>query len=199
VADEFSAEQHSSEDANPQEQPSEAGGSEARVENNASADEFFAGSDQEIENLKTQLLEAEKRVLVARADLENFRSRMRRQHEDELKYANLPLISDLLPVLDNLTRAIDSAENSGEQSGILDGVKMIQKQLKESLAKRGCTEIEAIGQPFDPNLHEAILQQPSAEVAPGTVLTVTQTGYKIYERVVRPSQVIVSQAPPTES
>jgi len=147
-------------------------------------------------DLAEKLLEAEKRVLFAQADLENFRKRMRREREDELKYANVPLISDLLPVLDNLQRAIESAEKGDPQSGgILDGVRLVEKQLRETMKKRGCEEIDAAGTPFDPNLHEAILQQPNADVEPGTVLQVTQVGYQMYDRVIRPSQVIVSKAP----
>src|SRR5688572_6609551 len=82
----------------------------------SSADSFFAGSEEEIGRLKQQVADAEKRVLIAHADLENFRKRMRREREDELKYANVPLLADLLPVLDNLQRAIESAEKTEESS-----------------------------------------------------------------------------------
>lgn len=161
----------------------------------SSADAFFAESASEFDRLKQALVESEKRVLMAQADLENFRKRMRREREDELKYANVPLLSDLLPVVDNLQRGLDSAESNDATSGLVDGIKLVEKQLLETMKKRGCEPIEAQGQPFDPNLHEAILQQPSADVEPGTVLQVTQTGYKLFERVIRPSQVIVSKAP----
>lgn len=160
-----------------------------------SADAFFAASDAEIHQLKQELVDAEKRVLIAQADLENFRKRMRREREDELKYANSPLLSDLLPVVDNLQRGIESAEKTEVANGILDGIKIVEKQLLEAMKKRGCEPIDAQGQPFDPNLHDAILQQPSADVEPGTVLHVAQVGYKLFERVIRPSQVIVSKAP----
>ncbi|RCS54642.1 nucleotide exchange factor GrpE [Bremerella cremea] len=159
------------------------------------ADAFFAASDAEMDHLKQELIDAEKRVLLAQADLENFRKRMRREREDELKYANVPLLTDLLPVVDNLQRGIESAEKSEQTSALLDGIKLVEKQLIEAMTKRGCEPIEAQGQPFDPNLHDAILQQPSADVDPGTVLHVAQVGYKLYDRVIRPSQVIVSKAP----
>ncbi|MBI1246430.1 nucleotide exchange factor GrpE [bacterium] len=159
------------------------------------ADTFFGVSDDQIDQLKQDLIDAEKRVLLAQADLENFRKRMRREREDELKYANSPLLADLLPVVDNLQRAIQSAGNSEQSGGIVDGIKLVEKQLLETMKKRGCEPIAAEGEHFDPNMHEAILQQPSADVEPGTVLQVTQVGYKLYDRVIRPSQVIVSKAP----
>ncbi|PQO38254.1 nucleotide exchange factor GrpE [Blastopirellula marina] len=160
-----------------------------------SADAFFAGSEAEMDQLKQELIDAEKRVLLAQADLENFRKRMRREREDELKYANVPLLTDLLPVVDNLQRGIESAEKSELSGSILDGIRLVEKQLLETMKKRGCEPIEAQGQPFDPNLHDAILQQPSTDLEPGTVMHVAQVGYKLYDRVIRPSQVIVSKAP----
>lgn len=160
-----------------------------------SADAWFEGGEEEIDQLKQQLADAEKRVLLAQADLENYRKRMRREREDELKYADASLLADLLPVVDNLQRAIQSAQQSDQSSGILEGVKLVEKQLIESMKRRGCVPIEAVGQPFDPNLHEAIMQQPTADAPPGTVVHETQVGYRLHERVIRPSQVIVSKPP----
>lgn len=165
------------------------------TEAGASTDAFFATGDAEMDQLKQDLVDAEKRVLLAQADLENFRKRMRREREEELKYANVPLLTDLLPVVDNLQRGIESAAQGEQGSGLLDGIKMVEKHLLETMKKRGCEPIAAMGEPFDPNLHEAIMQQPSADVEPGTVIHVTQVGYKLYDRVIRPSQVIVSKAP----
>ena len=181
----------------PNEQEREDTAQEASASNpgsGASADSFFASSDEEVDQLRQKLADAEKRVLIAHADLENFRKRMRREREDELKYANAPLLSDLLPVIDNLQRAIESAEKSDEASSILEGVKLVEKQMLETMKRRGCEPIAAQGEPFDPNLHEAIMQQPSGDVPPGTVVHVTQVGYRLFERVLRPSQVIVSKA-----
>ncbi len=163
-----------------------------------SADAWFEGGEEEIDQLKQQLADAEKRVLLAQADLENYRKRMRREREDELKYADASLLADLLPVVDNLQRAIQSAQQSDQSSGILEGVKLVEKQLIESMKRRGCVPIEAVGQPFDPNLHEAIMQQPTADAPPGTVVHETQVGYRLHERVIRPSQVIVSKPPDQE-
>ncbi|GAA4439170.1 nucleotide exchange factor GrpE [Bremerella cremea] len=184
---------------NPQNDPSQEStqptGETQATEENVSADTYFSTSDDPIEQLKQDLVDAEKRVLLAQADLENFRKRMRREREDELKYANMPLLADLLPVVDNLQRALESAGTGEQAGGIVEGIKIVEKQLVEAMKKRGCEAIDAQGQPFDPNLHEAIMQQPSADVEPNTVLHVAQVGYKMYDRVVRPSQVIVSKAP----
>jgi molecular chaperone GrpE len=97
-----------------------------------------------------------------------------------------------LPVLDNVQRAIEAAEKSTDGSGLLDGVKLVAQQLQGVLEQHHCVKIEALGAAFDPHLHHAILQQPSEEHPANTVIMVTQEGYKLYDRVVRPSQVIVS-------
>ena len=95
---------------------------------------------------------------------------MRRDLDDQLKYANIVLLRDLLPVLDNVSRAIEAAGQTSDAAGLLEGVKLVATQLETVLAKHHCKRIEAVGQPFDPNRHEAILQQPSADHPPGTVI-----------------------------
>lgn len=162
-------------------------------------DEDSANQSSEVDQIKRQLVEAEKRVLIAHADLENYRKRVRREREEDLKYAHVPLLADLLPVIDNLQRAIQAVPEDQQSSGIAQGVKLVEKQLLEVIARRGVEVIQAEGQPFDPNQHEAILQQPSDEVPPGTVLQQTQVGYRLHDRVIRPSQVIVSSAPAESS
>ena len=179
----------------PSQEPSTEANQSQATEENASTDEFFGSADDQVEKLKQDLVDAEKRVLLAQADLENYRKRVRRERDDELKFANAPLLTDLLPVVDNLQRALQSAEGSEQAGGIIDGIKLVEKQLLEAMKKRGCEPIAAEGQPFDPNFHEAILQQPSADVEPNTVLHVAQSGYKLFDRCIRASQVIVSKAP----
>ena len=148
--------------------------------------------DEEIERLRESADSAEKRVLQAQADAENFRKRMRRDVEDQLKYAAMPLVTDLLQVRDNLHRAIEAAKTSSEASGLRDGVEMVAKQLDDTLAKHQINEIPSEGEVFDPNVHEAISQIPSDEVEEGKVAHVAVVGYKMHDRVIRPSQVIVS-------
>jgi len=150
--------------------------------------------DEEIERLRRAAAEADKRVLIAQADLENFRKRLRRDSEEQIKYAALPLISDLLDVRDNLVRALDAAQQSGESGGLKDGVAMVAKQLDDTLNRYAIREIPAEGELFDPNYHEAISQMPSDHPA-GTVAHVAKTGFQMHDRVIRPSQVIVSTGP----
>ena len=147
-------------------------------------------------DLKSQLHESQQRALRIQADLENFRKRSRRELDEGLKYAATPLIRDLLPVLDNLQRAIAAeSEAAGSGAGLVQGVQMVADQLTMTLAQHHCKVIEAEGQPFDPMLHEALLQQPSDEHPSGTVIQVAQTGYQLHDRVIRPAHVIVSQGP----
>ncbi len=153
--------------------------------------------EAEGEDKVVELQEARARLLRTQAELENFRKRSRRELEDEKRYAALPLLRDLLPVLDNLNRAIASAEQIENASSLLDGVKMVAEQFQGVLKQHQCVSIEADGEKFDPNLHEAIAQLPSEEHAPGSVSQVTQRGYRLHDRVVRPAQVIVA-APSTQ-
>jgi molecular chaperone GrpE len=150
---------------------------------------------KDMDQLRDEVKQAQDRTLRATAELENVRKRSQREITDARRYAALPLVRDLLTVADNLDRAIEAAQQSDESAGLLEGVRMVAQQLHTTLENHGCARIEAEGQPFDPHLHEAILQQPSADVPPGTVVLETQSGYELNGRVVRPSQVIVSAAP----
>ncbi len=165
----------------------------------ASAAAAGAATDPAEDNLLDQLrgdLEAAKeRVLRSQAELENYRKRAAREIEDNRRYAELPLMRDLLPVLDNVERAIAAAEKSQDLAVLLDGMKLVARQFEDVFAQHHCQRIGALHLPFDPHLHHAISQQPSSEYPPNTVLIVAQPGFQLYDRVVRPSQVIVSRVP----
>jgi molecular chaperone GrpE len=135
------------------------------------------------------------RNLRLRAEIENVRARTARELADQNRYAALPLARDLLPVLDNIDRAIESSEKNGESGALVDGVRLVQQQLVAVLQQHQVKEIPALGEAFDPQFHAAILQQPSADVPAGHVSLVAQTGYQLHDRVVRPAQVIVSSGP----
>lgn len=132
----------------------------------------------------------------AMADLDNFRKRIYREMEDERKYQSLPLLKALLPVFDGLDRAVFAASQSKNFEDLLNGVQMTIKQIETALAGQGAKPIVAQGQPFDPHLHEAISQAPSADLPPMTVMNDVERGYTLQDRVIRPSKVIVSIAPP---
>ncbi len=151
-----------------------------------------AAIDEQLEELHVELEEANDRTLRIQAELENYRKRAARELQDERRYAAMPLLRDLLPVWDNINRAIESAERNHDVAALLEGVKMVAQQLENALQQHDCRRIESLHKPFDPNLHEAISQQPSQEYPSGTVVLETQTGFQVHDRVVRPSQVIVS-------
>jgi molecular chaperone GrpE len=152
--------------------------------------------DSQIEHLQAELEEAKSRALRSQAELENYRKRIARQMDDERRYANIPLMRDLLPVWDNMGRAIEAAENNHDTASLLEGFKMVAGQLESVLERHHCSKIEALGRPFDPSFHEAISQQPSKDQPVNTVLHVAETGFQVHGRVVRPSRVVVSVAVP---
>jgi molecular chaperone GrpE len=150
----------------------------------------------ELDGLRSELQDANERVLRSQAEFENFRKRVQREMADDRKYAALPIVRDMLAVADNLELAIQAAEKDAAASSLLDGVRMVVGQFNAVLAQHQCSKIEGVGRPFDPNLHEALAQEPSAEHPAGTVTRVIRYGYQLHDRVVRPTQVFVSSGPP---
>jgi molecular chaperone GrpE len=144
------------------------------------------------DQLKQELKVAVERALRAQAELENFRKRVYRDTELQLKFASIGLLKDFLEVADNLQRALDAANQSDPSGSVAQGIQMVQSQLQTVLGKHGCLAIEALGKPFDPNYHEALTQIPNAEQPAGTILQELRQGSMLHERVVRPSQVILS-------
>lgn len=138
------------------------------------------------------------RLLRLQAEMQNLRNRTAREIAEERRYAALPIVRELLPVIDNIERAIEAAEKAGEAENLLEGFRLVRQQLLTLLDHHHVERIEAEGQPFDPHLHQAILHQPSDAPA-NTITMVTQQGYKLHDRVVRPAQVIVSSGPAAES
>lgn len=127
------------------------------------------------------------------ADLENYRKRAIREKEEAIRYANLSLLERLLPVVDNFDLGLQAAGQASDAQGILQGMSMVKKQLEDFLRESGLQPVDAEGQPFDPNLHDAIGQEASAEVAEGHVLRQIRKGYQLRDRLVRPATVIVSK------
>jgi molecular chaperone GrpE len=165
----------------------------------AEAGQQGAAPAGELDLLRAKLLVAERQrdeyldlARQTRAEFENYQKRSQRELAAERKYAQAPLAGDLLPALDNLERAVAAARQAGDNGALTQGVGMVTSQLLDALKRHGVTRIEAQGQPFDPNLHQAVMQQPSKEHPPGTVLQVLEQGYMLHERVLRPARVIVS-------
>ena len=140
-------------------------------------------------------------LLRATADLENFKKRAARERQDAAKFAGESLLQKLIPVLDNFDMALAAANSSGGQSvqSLQTGVSMIHQQLKSVLMDAGLTEIDATGQTFDPNFHEAVSQQETADVPEGQVVQQLRKGYRLRERLLRPAGVIVARKPAGQS
>lgn len=138
--------------------------------------------------------------LRALADLENYRKRAQREKEDAIRFANDHILRNIIPVLDNLERAIEHARTTIEDQGsLLEGVEMTLSQLHKVLESSGVTSIEAMGLPFDPNFHQAMGQIPTGDQPPNTVVQELQKGYLLNNRLLRPAMVMVSMALPEAS
>lgn len=157
--------------------------------------QFAEERQDDTAKLEEQLAEQRDRILRLTAELQNLRTRQARELADVRKYASIDVMRDILPVLDNMDRAIEAATKTDDAASLLEGVRLVRGQLVSALAQNGCVEIAAQGEVFDPDRHQAILQQPSAEVPAGEVMMVTQPGYQLHDRVVRAAQVIVSAGP----
>jgi molecular chaperone GrpE len=133
--------------------------------------------------------------LRSQAELQNYRKRVQKEADEMRLYQSLPLARDLLPALDNLHRTLAAAETSKSVDKLLDGVRMVAKQIEAALNRHQIVAIEAAGKPFDPNLHQAVQQMPTTEHPPMTVMHEVERGFTLQDRVVRPATVIVAQAP----
>lgn len=141
----------------------------------------------------SQVAELQERVLRAQAELENFRKRSRREYDEAQRYREIDVLRDLLPVLDNVLRAIEAADKTADVESLRSGFRMTAQQIEKLLGSHGCQTIETDGAAFDPAVHDAILQQEVPGVAAGTIVGTASRGYKLHDRVVRPAQVIVAK------
>lgn len=169
-----------------------------------SSEQEVGGKDiaAELEQLRQQMEAKERearehydRFLRQVAELENFKKRMAREKGEAIRYANENIIKDLLPVLDNLERAVDHAKGEGNGKSLLEGVEMVFKVFLDVLNKYGVTQISAKGESFDPERHEAIAQVESEEHEPNTVVEEHHKGYYLLDRLLRPALVSVAKPP----
>ncbi len=160
-----------------------------------------ADRDGEIADLRLQLNAKEEeaknhydRYIRQVAEMDNFKKRTARDREESVRYANETLVKDLLPVIDNLERAIGHASSGGDGTLLVEGVDMVLKGFLDTLAKHGVKPVAAVGLAFDPAQHEALAQVESAEHSPNTVVEAHQRGYLMRDRLLRPALVTVSKA-----
>jgi molecular chaperone GrpE len=153
-------------------------------------------------DLEAKLQEKEKeakenydRFLRLSAEMENFKKRVEKEKVESYKFANENLLKDLLPILDNLERALEHGHEAENTKAFLEGVDMVLKGFLAILEKHGVTRIEASGEEFDPNQHEAVMVQEDNSRPPGVVISQLQKGYRLHDRLVRPAMVVVSKKP----
>ena len=150
-----------------------------------------------VDPLEQALLDIEKWKDLAyrsQAELDNFRKRATREGQETRAYANGELLRSILPILDNFEMGLNAARAESEKSMIFMGMQMVHRQFQEFLKDFGVQEIESLGKAFDPNLHEAVSQEVTTEHAEGTIIRVTRPGYRLKERLLRPTSVIVAAA-----
>ncbi len=156
------------------------------------------GAVDPLVELRAEVARWQDLALRSQADLDNYRKRMAREKEDALRYANAALLEALLPVLDNFALGLDAAR-AEESSTIYRGMEMVRKQIGDFLADFGVEEIETAGAIFDPNLHEALGQDFSEDIPEGWIIHEHRKGYRLRDRLLRPSKVLVSKGPPQEA
>ena len=152
-------------------------------------------SDDDSEGLQADLSRFRDLALRSQADFENYKKRSAREKEEAIKYANSSLLEKLIAIVDNFELGLEAARAEGENSPVFSGMSMVLKQLIDFLTENGLQPIDATGQKFDPNLHEAISHEPSDEFPEGVVVRQTRRGYRMKDRLLRPSSVVVSSGP----
>lgn len=177
----------------------ETAGSEEQDLQESGEEEVAPTIEEQLQAARDEAAGNKDLYLRAMADLDNYRKRAQREKEDAIRFANDNLLRNTIPVLDNLERAIDHARTAEEdQGGLLEGVEMTLDQFRKVLEASGVTPVEAMGQPFDPNFHQAMGQMPTGDQPPNTVVQELQKGYLLNERLLRPAMVMVATALPEE-
>ncbi len=146
----------------------------------------------------TKITELKEKLLRMAADWDNSRKRMQREKEEAIKYAGEGLLEQLLPIIDNFELGLQASQTATDAKSIAQGFQMVFAQLQQFLRETGLQPIDAVGQPFDPHLHEALGHQESTDHKEGTVISQARKGYKLKDRLFRPATVFVAKAPESE-
>ena len=178
-------------DTTPAQEAEPSPGEQARmVEADGSPEYTMQQLRQQLDEAQIEARANQDRFLRERAELENFKKRMQREKAEALRFACEPLIRDILPVVDNLERAVEHGAGNGQS--VIDGVRLVLKSFLDVLDRHGVTRVDAVGQPFDPSRHEAMAQVESAEHEPNRVVEQHHRGYLLHDRLLRPALVTVS-------
>jgi len=156
-------------------------------------DEMVEELNGALEEKEEMIKDLQEKLLYLQADFDNFKKLKIKERQDTLKFGNETLIKELIPVLDNLERALDHASKTEDSKSINEGVKIVINEFLKVLERAGVARIDALGKKFDPNFHEAFLQEEKDGVEPDTVVLEMQKGYMLNGRLLRPSMVVVSK------
>ncbi|MCK5322559.1 MAG: nucleotide exchange factor GrpE [Desulfobulbaceae bacterium] len=165
------------------------GGASAETSEEDTGDDLAA----KLKEAQAQAMESHENMLRIAAESENFKKRILREQENQLKYAEENLLKELLPSIDNLERAMSEEHNTDDISVLMEGIELTLKGLLSALEKSECKPIKSVGKPFDPNFHEAIAMEPSSEIPEQSVINEFEKGYLYKDRLLRASKVIVSK------
>jgi molecular chaperone GrpE len=168
---------------------------DAETDESTDKDTATQTPEEKIEQAQTEAKKSYDRFLRASAELENYKKRTQKEMADFRKYANASLVKELLGVVDNLERAIESSNESNEKGQLSEGLNLTLKELLKIFEKFHACPIEALGKPFDPCYHQAMMQQETSDQPENVVLNELQKGYMIHDRLLRPAMVVVSKSP----
>jgi len=152
-------------------------------------------AEETLDSLRGRIQELENKLLREKADFANTQRRLANERSDAIRFANADLMKSLLPVLDDFERAIEAAAKAQDVEPVLEGTKLVYENFIKALGNHNLEPIKAKSEPFDPTVHEAVLQQPCTDQPEGTVMEEVAKGYRLSDRVIRPAKVIVSKAP----
>ena len=172
------------------EEKSEAPAEEETIQE---SDQGISKMQEELETARAENTAAADMMLRLAAEMDNYKKRVDKDRQSLIKFGCQGLVQELLPIMDNFQRAIQSADQSRDFDSFFEGVEMIFKQMYDALERKGIKSIDAVGETFDPNIHEAVMQVTSEEYPENTVVEELQKGYMLHDRVIRPSMVAVSK------
>ena len=174
----------------------EFGRGSSKASASGTVDDRVTALETQLAQTKAELEKFRDLALRSSADLDNYRKRMSKEREEAIKFANSSFLERLIPVLDNFEFGLQAARTTSSPVSILEGMTMVQKQFQDFLSSAGIEVIDATGQHFDPQLHEAISQEENEQVPEGIVIRQLRKGYKLRDRLIRPANVVVSKGTP---
>lgn len=154
------------------------------------------GPEAEIAKLREERDKLKDQLLRTAADFDNFRKRTQKDLADERRRSKEDVVRELLPVIDNLERAVSAASSASDVNAIVEGVRMVLKLFEDQAGRIGLTKVKAVGERFDPAVHDAIQQVETDEHPPGTVMSEIVAGFRLGDKLVRPAMVVVARKPP---